>query len=194
MRSSADPSSSIIHPSILILKWLGEGCDESVSQQAYCWLMSHRWWRSGDVCFAPHFFHPPMAAGCLPNIIPMARLAILIPKTFYSNQLQGDWKFGMPIFVCNFWRIFWVKFWATLFLVLATLAGVSASLLSDRLAMIFQGYHHHTQWGGLFSSSRSQCCCCFSFDKRCVYTGSRFMGGGEMDKDFLLPQMMDLPI
>ena len=28
----------------------------------------------------------------------------------------------------------------------------------------------------------------FSFDKRCVYTGSRFMGGGEMDKDFLLPQ------
>ena len=82
------------------------------------------------------------------------------------------------IFSPDFWRKTWVKFradfWATLCVVLASLAGVSASFPSDRLAMIFQGYQEHTP-------------CCFSFDKRSVYsTAVDLWPRGEMDKDFLL--------
>ena len=94
-----------------------------------------------------------------PNLL-IWRLTNLIPGTFYSNQLQrGIWRIELPILGCNFtsfpgklqevklpcfnkrfffqifeadiWGNSWVNFWSALFLVLASLAGVSASLLSD---------------------------------------------------------------
>ena len=116
---------------------------------------------------------PPKSSNLkIDKFYPQHFLTNSVRNTFYSNQLQRG---KLPIFGCSFTRFptklleeenrqtiscslqiieaeFWVKFsgqfWAALLLVLA---GVSASLLSDRLAMIFEGYHHHPLWG-------SQCC------------------------------------